>query len=73
MFASYLAELALGLVFFAAALGFGWYLFRVSRRASPPLVIRSSGVADMATVLELSLLALGVAYLVAGVMQVLPR
>lgn len=72
VFASYVTELAVGLAIFAAGVAFGWYLYRAARRANPPFIIRHSGVADVVTVLELGLLAIGFAYLVDGLMRALP-
>ena len=71
MFASYVTELAFGLALSAAAVGFGWYLYRASRRARPPLLLRSDVVGDIVTVCEMGLIAIGVAYLIDGVTRAL--
>jgi len=72
MFGSYYAEFALGLVFLAVAAGFWVMLLRIFRHPVVPVVFRGTMAAELLTVLEIALLAFGLAALIDAVAKAIP-
>lgn len=72
MFGSYYAELALGVVFLAVAVGFWLLLLRIFRRPVTPVLFRSTMAAELSTVLEIALLAFGTAAVIDAVAKAIP-
>jgi hypothetical protein len=72
MFGSYYAEFALGLVFLAVAAGFWVLLLRIFHRPVVPAPFRGEMVAQISTVLEITLLAFGVAAILDALVNIIP-
>ena len=72
MFGSYYAEFALGLVFLAVAVGFWVLLLRIFRRPMVPAPFRGEIVAQISTILEITLLAFGLAAMFHAAVNLIP-
>ncbi len=72
MFGSYYAEFALGLVFLAVAAGFWVLLLRIFRRPVVPAPFRGEMAAQISTVLEIALLAFGLAAMLDAAVHLIP-
>lgn len=73
MFGSYFyIELVVGLAFLAAAAILWRYLLHAFRRERPPFLLRTNMAAEVSTVLEIALLAFGVAALIDFAVKAIP-
>lgn len=64
MFGSYQAEFIAGLAILGAAAFLWRYLLTAYRKVPPPLLLRSDMAAELSAVLEIALVAFGVAALI---------
>lgn len=71
MFGSYF-ELAIGLTAIALAAALWRYLVYAFRRIPVPFFLRSGMAAELSAVLEIALLAVGLAYVVDGLAKMIP-
>jgi len=72
MFGSYQVEFVIGLAILAVAVLLWRYLLSAFRRVPVPYILRSTMAAELSTVLEIALLAFGVAALIDAAVKALP-
>ncbi|GAB4353131.1 MAG: hypothetical protein Kow00114_02180 [Kiloniellaceae bacterium] len=72
MFGSYYAEFAIGLGFLAAAALLLRYFYHAFRHKPVPLLLRGDMVAELSAVLEVALVAFGVAALIDAAAKAIP-
>lgn len=70
MFGSFVLESAFALALLVVAGALGGYLYRASRRARPPYILRNDALSQAVTILELGLVVFGAAYLVDAMVQI---
>jgi len=72
MFGSYFLELAAGASILVVAVFLWRYLLQAFRRSPLPVLLRPAMAAEMSTILEIALLALGTSFVIDGLVHAIP-